>query len=338
MQFPTTTIYTPPYAHNDSYLNGLTDQPTALETTKSPKNEKPKRKQVKNACVNCQKACKKCDDGRPCQRCVKLGLTMTCSNSERKERKKGMKRGPYKKRQRQTSSSASYDQGSYMANEWYPTNGYTVPSCPAPMVREAPKRATLWLEEQQHQVYPTLSTEESALVHALPMLDTGYIQSSTTPSLAQSSPLSSPHSRDETYQTSYPGSTSPISLTTKTTPYLVQPTESTPGFVPSYPLGPISPDISGVTFELPISLPLSTYQNNIQPIYYPQPPKDIIPCDIPSQSSWLDQPIQQLQQFQQFQQFQQQNNNNNYHHHQQQQQQMQQQQSTTWQSFMATRF
>ncbi|KAI9265608.1 hypothetical protein BY458DRAFT_513438 [Sporodiniella umbellata] len=63
--------------------------------------EKPKRKQVKNACVNCQKACKKCDDGRPCARCMKLGLAATCRDSDRKERKKGMKRGPYKKRQTQ---------------------------------------------------------------------------------------------------------------------------------------------------------------------------------------------------------------------------------------------
>ncbi|KAI9487299.1 MAG: hypothetical protein EXX96DRAFT_552585 [Benjaminiella poitrasii] len=72
----------------------------AAETFASLKSvEKPKRKQVKNACVNCQKACKKCDDGRPCQRCMKLGLTATCRDSDRKERKKGIKRGPYKKRQ-----------------------------------------------------------------------------------------------------------------------------------------------------------------------------------------------------------------------------------------------
>ncbi|KAG1178556.1 hypothetical protein G6F36_010665 [Rhizopus arrhizus] len=44
-------------------------------------------------------ACKKCDDGRPCNRCIKLGLTATCRDSDRKERKKGVKRGPYKKRQ-----------------------------------------------------------------------------------------------------------------------------------------------------------------------------------------------------------------------------------------------
>ncbi|KAI7886521.1 hypothetical protein K492DRAFT_177311 [Lichtheimia hyalospora FSU 10163] len=66
---------------------------------------KPKRKQVKNACVNCQKACKKCDDGRPCQRCIKYGLQDTCVNSVRKERKKGIKRGPYKKRKQDGGST-----------------------------------------------------------------------------------------------------------------------------------------------------------------------------------------------------------------------------------------
>ncbi|KAF9351062.1 hypothetical protein BGX34_000840 [Mortierella sp. NVP85] len=60
--------------------------------------QKPKRRQVKNACVNCQKACKKCDEGRPCARCIKYGLTDTCVDSTRKVRKKGIKRGPYKRR------------------------------------------------------------------------------------------------------------------------------------------------------------------------------------------------------------------------------------------------
>lgn len=59
---------------------------------------RPKRKQVKNACINCQKACKKCDEGRPCGRCVKYGLVDTCQDSARKERRRGIKRGPYKRR------------------------------------------------------------------------------------------------------------------------------------------------------------------------------------------------------------------------------------------------
>lgn len=54
----------------------------------SPRSTGAKRKQVKNACVNCQKACKKCDDQRPCGRCVKYGIEDTCINSQRKERKR----------------------------------------------------------------------------------------------------------------------------------------------------------------------------------------------------------------------------------------------------------
>ncbi len=57
-----------------------------------------KRRQVKNACTKCQKACKKCDDCRPCLRCVRYGIADECVDSQRKERKKGIKRGPYKKR------------------------------------------------------------------------------------------------------------------------------------------------------------------------------------------------------------------------------------------------
>ncbi|KAJ7043358.1 hypothetical protein C8F04DRAFT_1074503 [Mycena alexandri] len=58
-----------------------------------------KRMQVKNACTKCQKACKKCDQARPCLRCVRYGYGVEeCLNSQRKERRKGAKRGPYKKR------------------------------------------------------------------------------------------------------------------------------------------------------------------------------------------------------------------------------------------------
>ncbi|KAJ7903660.1 hypothetical protein B0H14DRAFT_2245832, partial [Mycena olivaceomarginata] len=60
-----------------------------------------KRIQVKTACTKCQKSCKKCDQGRPCLRCVKYGFRPEeCVDSQRKERAKGTKRGPYKKRDR----------------------------------------------------------------------------------------------------------------------------------------------------------------------------------------------------------------------------------------------
>lgn len=50
--------------------------------------------------ANCQRACKKCDDARPCPRCVKYNVASSCVSSVRKERMKGIKRGPYKRRQK----------------------------------------------------------------------------------------------------------------------------------------------------------------------------------------------------------------------------------------------
>nr|GAT58001.1 predicted protein [Mycena chlorophos] len=59
----------------------------------------PKRRQVKRACTKCAKSSKGCDDSRPCRRCVRYGFGIEeCVDSPRKERKKGTKRGPYKKR------------------------------------------------------------------------------------------------------------------------------------------------------------------------------------------------------------------------------------------------
>ena len=88
------TIHSPPYTglpmHMYPFAPGV--------VSASQPQIRSKRRQVKNACTNCQKACKKCDDARPCLRCVKYGIGEECVDSQRKERKKGIKRGPYKKR------------------------------------------------------------------------------------------------------------------------------------------------------------------------------------------------------------------------------------------------
>lgn len=50
--------------------------------------------------MNCQRACKKCDDMRPCQRCVRYGIIGTCTNSTRKDRQsllEGQKSLPFGK-------------------------------------------------------------------------------------------------------------------------------------------------------------------------------------------------------------------------------------------------
>ncbi|KAJ3135367.1 hypothetical protein HK100_002858 [Physocladia obscura] len=52
-------------------------------------------KQAKRACANCRKSCKKCDDVRPCTRCVTQGYD-DCEDVPKKLRIAGVKRGPYK--------------------------------------------------------------------------------------------------------------------------------------------------------------------------------------------------------------------------------------------------
>lgn len=89
---PSMTIHPLPYSGMPMHMYPFPPGLVPSQPTRS------KRRQVKNACTNCQKACKKCDDARPCLRCVKYGIAEECIDSHRKERKKGIKRGPYKKR------------------------------------------------------------------------------------------------------------------------------------------------------------------------------------------------------------------------------------------------
>ncbi|KAJ7684808.1 hypothetical protein DFH06DRAFT_19806 [Mycena polygramma] len=92
---------------NDSFQTSAA--PMHMYTFSSTSNSaRSKRRQVKNACTKCQKACKKCDQARPCLRCVKYGFgPEECMDSQRKERKKGAKRGPYRKRNGSEGSIAS---------------------------------------------------------------------------------------------------------------------------------------------------------------------------------------------------------------------------------------
>ncbi|KAK9367307.1 hypothetical protein V1509DRAFT_178566 [Lipomyces kononenkoae] len=48
---------------------------------------RPKRKKASRACFHCQKAHLTCDDARPCQRCIKRGLSKTCQDGVRKKAK-----------------------------------------------------------------------------------------------------------------------------------------------------------------------------------------------------------------------------------------------------------
>ncbi|TDL22712.1 hypothetical protein BD410DRAFT_787993 [Rickenella mellea] len=87
---------------------------------------RPKRKQVKMACTNCAAACKRCDEARPCERCIKYGIADGCADGVRKERKKGIKRGPYKRKGKVNPDQQyeGYVPEQNPAADWNPGEGY----------------------------------------------------------------------------------------------------------------------------------------------------------------------------------------------------------------------
>lgn len=100
--------------------------PTAISNTLLDPNDPSRRNQVKVACVNCKKACKKCDQGRPCQRCIKLGLESSCVDAPRKSRKKNNNDGdmstptPAVQKLPQTASNAT----SSVSSSSYPASSH----------------------------------------------------------------------------------------------------------------------------------------------------------------------------------------------------------------------
>lgn len=60
-------------------------------------------------CTNCANACKRCDEHRPCERCLKYGTAESCVDGVRKERKKGVKRGPYKRKSKEQDEGSNFD-------------------------------------------------------------------------------------------------------------------------------------------------------------------------------------------------------------------------------------
>ncbi|KAF9530157.1 hypothetical protein CPB83DRAFT_868665 [Crepidotus variabilis] len=92
------------YAYPPPQAPGFASSPSS---TTPAALTRPKRKQVKMACTNCASACKRCDENRPCERCIKYGTPDTCVDGVRKERKKGVKRGPYKRKNKDQMDSGS---------------------------------------------------------------------------------------------------------------------------------------------------------------------------------------------------------------------------------------
>ncbi|OWZ34999.1 hypothetical protein C349_05366 [Cryptococcus neoformans var. grubii Br795] len=91
------------------------DDELRKETVDNGRQRKKKRAQVRVACTHCQKACKKCSNTRPCERCTKYGLP-DCVDSTRKPRKTGIKRGPYKRRaSKYTTNTGSDTSDAYLS-------------------------------------------------------------------------------------------------------------------------------------------------------------------------------------------------------------------------------
>ncbi|KAF8838793.1 hypothetical protein BDN67DRAFT_1012836 [Paxillus ammoniavirescens] len=101
--------------------------------------QRAKRKQVKMACTNCANACKRCDEARPCERCVKYGIQEACVDGIRKERQKGIKRGPYKRKNKSATAEAPFGglQATDAEPEWQgnatPQNSTTAGQPPPPI-------------------------------------------------------------------------------------------------------------------------------------------------------------------------------------------------------------
>ncbi|KIJ62194.1 hypothetical protein HYDPIDRAFT_115073 [Hydnomerulius pinastri MD-312] len=108
--------------------------------------QRAKRKQVKMACTNCANACKRCDETRPCERCIKYGIQESCVDGVRKERQKGIKRGPYKRKNKNGSGEASFN-GFSTTNgdsDWQPNAAppsSTATQAPPPPIHAVPHYA-----------------------------------------------------------------------------------------------------------------------------------------------------------------------------------------------------
>jgi hypothetical protein len=85
-QYQLSYVQTPTIIDCPSHPHSAT--PSEVDADENDKHQK--RKQVKSACSNCQKACKKCDTVRPCPRCIRYGIQDSCMDTVRKERNKGV--------------------------------------------------------------------------------------------------------------------------------------------------------------------------------------------------------------------------------------------------------
>lgn len=60
--------------------------PISNKEEQKPNTQTKRRKQVKKACVSCRAAHARCDENRPCTRCIKHGMQDYCFDAKTKKR------------------------------------------------------------------------------------------------------------------------------------------------------------------------------------------------------------------------------------------------------------
>ncbi|KAI8894025.1 hypothetical protein BC833DRAFT_252332 [Globomyces pollinis-pini] len=132
-----------------------------------------KRMQVKSACVNCRKSCKKCSNYRPCERCVNSGKEDSCIDVGRKPRAKGNRRrsieqGQNPKEKEEEQACAFYLDFNLPFNENNPYQNYSTNQSPNQTLMEST------LMESDHQ-NPYLSPSSTT---TLVLPDNPYLKDS----------------------------------------------------------------------------------------------------------------------------------------------------------------
>ncbi|KAI0756358.1 hypothetical protein C8Q80DRAFT_25375 [Daedaleopsis nitida] len=88
----TTTTTTTTSTTNAASPSPVPEHPPSTGAPPSPTTSTQRRTRgVKVACTNCRTANKRCDEGRPCTRCIKYGQEDKCVSAERKQRRRTIK-------------------------------------------------------------------------------------------------------------------------------------------------------------------------------------------------------------------------------------------------------
>ncbi|CAG8462385.1 6755_t:CDS:2 [Funneliformis caledonium] len=78
LEQPQQTIYTEPVVKTENETQSGNASTAAKEADTKKKRAGPKRRKVTHACVYCRRSHMTCDDGRPCQRCIKRSIGHLC--------------------------------------------------------------------------------------------------------------------------------------------------------------------------------------------------------------------------------------------------------------------